>query len=52
MGTAAGALRDAAGHCAQRGRFPDGSRRAPFTLAEQALLCVKQGHLPPGVLGQ
>jgi hypothetical protein len=33
-------------------RHPDGSRHAPYTLAEEALLYVKQGHLPPGILGQ
>ncbi len=28
-------------------RYPDGSRHAPYTLAEGALLYVKEGHLPP-----
>ena len=27
-------------------RYPDGSRHRPFTLAEGALLFVKEGHLP------
>jgi len=29
-------------------RYPDGSRHTPYTLAEGALLYVKEGHLPPG----
>lgn len=28
-------------------RYPDGSRHEPYTLAEGALLYVKEGHLPP-----
>ena len=28
-------------------RYPDGSRHAPYTLGEGALLYVKEGHLPP-----
>ena len=27
-------------------RYPDGSRHQPYTLAEGALLYVKEGHLP------
>jgi len=28
-------------------RYPHGSRHEPYTLAEGALLYVKEGHLPP-----
>ena len=45
-----GAFHDEAGHYPQGSwvRYPDGSRHAPYTLAEGALLYVKEGHLPPG----
>ncbi len=44
-----GAFHDADGHFPQGSwvRYPDGSRHAPYTLAEGALLYVKEGHLPP-----
>ena len=45
-----GAFHDADGHYPKGSwvRYPDGSRHAPYTLAEGALLFVKEGHLPPG----
>jgi anti-sigma factor ChrR (cupin superfamily) len=49
-----GAFHDAWGHYPRGSwiRYPDGSRHAPYTLAEGALLYVKEGHLPPGAQGQ
>ena len=44
-----GAFHDADGHYPQGSwvRYPHGSRHEPYTLAEGALLYVKEGHLPP-----
>ncbi len=44
-----GAFHDEGGHYPGGSwvRYPDGSRHAPYTLAEGALLYVKEGHLPP-----
>jgi anti-sigma factor ChrR (cupin superfamily) len=44
-----GAFHDEEGHYPQGSwvRYPDGSRHAPYTLGEGALLYVKEGHLPP-----
>ena len=44
-----GAFHDADGHYPRGSwvRYPDGSRHAPYTLGEGALLYVKEGHLPP-----
>lgn len=44
-----GAFHDEYGHYPQGSwvRYPDGSRHAPYTLGEGALLYVKEGHLPP-----
>jgi anti-sigma factor ChrR (cupin superfamily) len=46
-----GAFHDADGHYPKGSwvRYPDGSRHAPYTLGEGALLYVKEGHLPPSV---
>jgi anti-sigma factor ChrR (cupin superfamily) len=43
-----GAFHDADGHYPRGSwvRYPDGSRHAPYTLGEGALLYVKEGHLP------
>lgn len=44
-----GAFHDADGHYPRGSwvRYPHGSRHEPYTLAEGALLYVKEGHLPP-----
>ena len=49
-----GAFHDEDGHYPKGSwvRYPDGSRHAPYTLAEGALLFVKEGHLPSGDLPQ
>lgn len=45
-----GAFHDEDGHYPRGSwvRYPDGSRHAPYTLGEGALLYVKEGHLPQG----
>ena len=49
-----GAFHDEDGHYPRGSwvRYPDGSRHRPYTLAEGALLYVKEGHLPSGNLPQ
>ena len=44
-----GAFHDEAGRYPKGSwlRYPDGSKHEPYTLAEGALLYVKEGHLPP-----
>ena len=49
-----GAFHDEDGHYPKGSwvRYPDGSRHTPYTLAEGALLFVKEGHLPSGDMTQ